>query len=733
MTTAGAGGQPDFEEREVSLREYLDVLHRRRWIIAAAFLVTLGTAVGLSLSMPYVYRASTTVTTDKSPPVVLMEAPGKFSLFADQAAAQAPDVFTLAELVKSETVREGAAARLEPLLGREAARKLLEKGLSVQQVRNTEIVRINVEHTDPRVAAAAANAVAQSLTDMNLKTRRRRVTETREFIENQLAGARDRLRTGEQELVEFKNRFGEVSLAQETTLLLQKMADLRAQLVDVGLQRRETQTRAAAARERLGQQAKVSPTQWTPSPLITMLQNQLATLEVELAGLLREFTPRHPSVTSTRAKIQALKQRLEAEMADSMRVGTYGVDPVYQQLIQEVARAEMAMVGLDERERALNAVIADYARMMQGVPARETELAGLTRTVKEAEAVYLLLSEKYQDARIAETSIGSAIRVVDPARVPEDPVKPRRRLNTLLGAVLGLMLGAVAAFVVEQLDDTVKSVDEVERVLGAPVLGAIPLLDGAAPGNARGEARQRASPLPILDPSDRRSPAAEAYRALRTHVLFSMPDVQRKCLLVTSALQGEGKSTIAANLALAIARTDRQVWLVDGDLRRSTLDRMFPEADSPGLASFLAGQAESGDIVKAAPAPNLWFVAAGPTVPNPAELLGARRMATLMDEARAKADVVVMDSPPVLPVTDAEVAGAQADGALLVVKAGQTERRALAHARQRLERVGVRVIGAVLNCVPAGRQDGYYYSTYYYGYYGHYGDDDDKNKKESDG
>ncbi|TMI82680.1 MAG: hypothetical protein E6H03_05115 [Bacillati bacterium ANGP1] len=352
----------------------------------------------------------------------------------------------------------------------------------------------------------------------------------------------------------FRDSHGDVSLAQETTLNLQKMADLQAQLVDVRLQRDTAESRIAAARGRLASQAKVTPTQWMPSPLIASLQDQLARLEIDLTGLRHQFTEKAPAVLVTRAKIEETKQRLNAELAQSLRPGAYGVDPIYQQLDTEMAESQVTLATLKSRERAMQDAIAAYERRMRGVPLREVDLARLTRDEKEFEQIYLLLSDRYEQAR-----------------APTAPVKPRRQMNTLFGGMLGLMVGVAGAFLAEQLDDTVKSAEEVERVLGAPVLGAIPIVGVARPPGARETGTKTDGPqhkeetavLPLLAANDRRSPTAEAYRALRTHVLFSIPDVERKRLLVTSALPREGKSTISANLAAAIARTDRRVWLVD--------------------------------------------------------------------------------------------------------------------------------------------------------------------------
>ena len=656
---------PMLEEREASLRDYLDLLRRRYWIIFSAFAITLGAAIGLSMARVPVYRASTTLVTDKTPPLVLLNTAGEeFSFFPDRAAAQAPDVHTLTELISSEVVQDGAVARLTPTLGPEVAGAAVG-GMSVRPVENAQLVRVFVQYTEPSAAALAANAIAESVIDMNLKARRKRVTETRQFINTQLGSARVKLRASEAAEVAFKNRHGNVSLAQDTRLKIETLAALEAQRVDVRLPRLEEQSLAVG------------------------LQRQLATLEIDLHGLRRSFTEKHPAVITTEAKIAETKRRLEDEVDRSRK-------------------AEQS------REQAILAAIKQYESQVRDVPPREAELVRLTRDLKEAEQIYLLLSTKLQQALIAEASIGSSIQVVDVAKVPGAPETSGGRKIIILGSVLGLMMGMGAALVIEQLDDTVKSPEEVEQVLGAPVLGAIPQRERGRGGSYRPGGRVP----PFLVQLDHQSPEAEAYRALRTHVLSSLSDAKDacQCLLITSALPGEGKSTIAANLALALTRTNRQVWLLDCDLRHSSLSGLFPEAASPGLATFLTGSADVDDTLRSVGHPGLSFVGSGPSVANPAELLGVQRMARLMVAARARADVVLLDTPAILPVADAEVVGSLVDGVVVVVKVGKTDHRALTQARQQLDRLGVPVVGAVLNFVPAENR-GRYYNTHYHAYY----------------
>lgn len=711
---SGGPGRERTAAEPATLRDYLHVLRRRRGIIIVTLVLVLGPAVVLSFFTSPIYRASAIVAPTKAPPAVLLVG-GQVNALVDRAI-EPPTLVGIVAVIKGDAVREDAIRRLAPTMGAEAARNTLERKLSVRQVRNSDLIRISVDHTNPKVAAAMANAVANSFIQLDQQAQRVRATETRQFLAEELALADDRLRASEDALVEFKNQRGNVSLAEETTLNIRKLADLQAQRVDIRLQQSEIRARVAATRAGLASQAKISPTQWAPSPVIATLQNQLATLEIELSGLRKVFTPRHPAIVNTEAKINETKRQLDAELARSLQPGQYGVDPVYQQLIQQVQQDEVTLAANAARLKALAAGVGGYESRVQEVPSRETELARFTRSATEAEQIRALISARFQEARIIEGSIGSAITMVEVANVPQVPVRPKPGAYALLGASVGLMLGVIAAFVAEQLDETVRSAEEVERMLGAPVLGAIPLL----PRNGDGARAWRGGlPVPMAaetnnDGQDNIHPrrssgwgapqwqATEAYRDLWAQLSFTVPQFRRKCLVVTSALPGEGKSTVVANLALAFARAACRVWLVDADLRNPTLARLFPETHTSGLTGFLSGRGQVKDIVRPTTAEsNLAVVAGGPPVVNSTELLSSQQWTHLVEQARAAADVVLIDTPPALPVADAEVVGSQADGALLVVRLGKTDRRSLTQAHQRLQRAGVEVAGAIVNFVPA--------------------------------
>jgi len=644
--------------------DVLGAVRRRWWMVAACFALSVITAVIVAHAMPPVYVAVATIIADKNPPVILVTGTSQTpSIFEQQPVSQAPSAETVVELAKSSVVREMAKGQLASFRDRAAVDTVL-KGLRIQQVGDTDIVRISTESTSSALAAAAANALARSMVDQDLAARRRLATGTRQFIEQQLERSRRTLEDSEAALVAFKDRNHDVSLSDETVLNLHKLADLEDQLLNVKLQHAQVD---AGLPDRGGAAARPSTTQDSGDPVVTTLRNRLAALQVDLSGLRQQYTPAYPAVMGTQAEIDAARSRIG----------------------EEVARNQAA---LDTRERGISDAIAAIEQRLLSVPAQEAQLAALTRNNQDAVRDYTLFSEKLQEARIAEGSIGSALRLVDTAQVPTAPVRPRRNLDAALGAILGIALGAAGAVLADQADDHVRMPRDIERALQAPVLGTIPLL--GTPGARLPRGRHVAS-FPVR--FARLSREAEAFRFVRAHALRAADAIAARCVLVTSALSGEGKSTITANLAVSIAQSGRKVCVVDGCLRNPSLSRFFPEADSPGLSQVLAGRGTVDEVIRPAKEVRLSCVVGGPTVTASANLLDSAQVAATVAAFGRKADIVLVDCAAVLDVADVEVLAPHVDGIIVVVQAGRTTVRALDRLRHQLEGVGARIIGAVLN------------------------------------
>ena len=358
-------------------------------------------------------------------------------------------------------------------------------------------------------------------------------------------------------------------------------------------------------------------------------------------------------------------------------------------LEKDIERSEEAIAQLKESTSA-----ADVAE--------RTRLESLLAQYRSS---YSSLLQSYEEVRLAETTSLDNVIVVEPAEVPTSPVKPRTRMNTLLAAVVGSMLAVGTAFLIEYLDDTIKSPAEIAELLGLSSLAAIPRIPG-------GEIEDKL--IPAEHP---KSHISEAYRMLRTNIQFSSPDRPLKAPLISSPGPTEGKSLTVANLGVVMAQAGQRVILVDSDLRRPVLHRIFGLSRDSGLTSALFNEDSDVDHwLQPTQVENLRVLASGPLPPNPSELLGSQRMERLIEKLKTHADVILFDSPPTLAVTDAAVLTNWVDGTILVIDAGTTRRGLAQRAASELAKVGANILGATLNRVSLDSRSGYYYYYYYYYY-----------------
>jgi capsular exopolysaccharide synthesis family protein len=356
------------------------------------------------------------------------------------------------------------------------------------------------------------------------------------------------------------------------------------------------------------------------------------------------------------------------------------------------------LASLGARIASLDSGVAVLRRQTERFPPMVSEQARLAAVVKTREAEYSALLSQFQIARISEGGETGGVRVLDAATVSPTPVAPNRPRALLVALVVGVLLGIGAATAADRLDDSVRSVDEVRERLQLPVLAVIPRAAGGAG---------------LVTHEDPRSAVAEAFRSLRTSVAFTRAHAEPRTLVITSAAPGEGKSTAAANLAITFAQQGQRTLLIDADLRRAVLHTLFNVAPVPGVSDVLVGRARLTDVVRAVDVPNLSVVPSGPAPPNPSELLGSSAMRAMLDEARSLYDMVIVDSPPVLAVTDAAVVASLVDGTILVVRVGATGRDAVRRAAVQLQGVHARLLGVVVNAVArrqagSGAYDGYY-------------------------
>ncbi|MFZ2950585.1 MAG: polysaccharide biosynthesis tyrosine autokinase, partial [Desulfuromonadaceae bacterium] len=385
---------------------------------------------------------------------------------------------------------------------------------------------------------------------------------------------------------------------------------------------------------------------------------------------------------------------------------------------------ETSRLNLARQETAIQQQLLQYEAKMRTLPTAERDLARLMRLSKVNADIYMFLLQKHEEARIVKASTISNIKVVDPAITPDKPVKPQKKKNLLLGLLVGLMFGVGAAFFIDYLDDTIKDEEEAKRTLGWPMLAMIPAIkhtDGGVP--VQGAA--------LVVQNEPKSAVSEAFRGLRTAIHFSSLQRNSKVIMVTSSFPGEGKSTVSANLALTFAQASNRVLLVDCDLRRPAQNTIFKHSRTPGLTEVLAGDVSPAGALHTTGIENISLLSAGTIPPNPAEILCSDSMRDLLTGLRDSYDIIILDAPPVIPVTDAPLLTALTDMVVVVVESGRIPAKAAQRMKELLKTVQAPVAGFVLNDRTALFSDTYgYYGKGYYGRgnygYAYYGVDDQK-------
>ena len=566
--------------------------------------------------------------------------------------------------------------------------------LSAAPRQSTNLIDVYFLAPDQIIAPRTLNAAAAELRQRGPERAARRATRDINFVEQRLDSARLQLTRSATQIRAFKQSGAYSDLSVQEQQLVTRIQNLDEQLRTFDERRsaltaveQDLRARGPALAELSAVTARLPA---GAAPEVRRLVDQIQEERSELRSLLTEeqLASEHPRVRFVESEITSIGTRL----LDAVEAS---IDVLGEQIAEQSAEGERI-----RRDR-------------QQFPELEAQLQSLEeqRTIDQ-QSFSFLQSQLYQ-AQITRAAIGPYVEVIDPA-TGAVPVDPRGRVNVVLGALLGTILGIGAAFFLEYLDRTVRTSSDVETLLGLPVMGIIPRLRRVASGE-EDSAVPTTSPLVVaLDPLDL---AAEAYRNLRMNLMFmSTEEDPIRSVLFTSAGPGEGKSTTAVNFSVMLAQQGQRVLLLDADLRRPALHRSLDLLREPGLTNLLVGDATVREAVRPSVLPNLDVLPSGPFPPNPSELLSSKAMRRLLEEFEGRYSQVIVDSPPVLAVTDAAVLAAHTDGAVLVLRSGETEQRSAERSVEQLRRLGVRVFGAVLNEVATTTTEESYYLQYYYAY-----------------
>lgn len=725
--------EPPGMDRVDSAEPWGPVLLRRRWVVLGVMVVTILTTLIWTVTTRPVYTATVTMRIEKEEPHVLT--------FGD--VARGPDPLpdylqTQQKLIESRTsanrvikllsldehpdfrepedvswlgkVRAWVRTQLtgwipEPptpapgtaddLVFQSPITRVFLSRLSVEPVRSSRLVKISFESHYPALAARVANTVAEVFLARSLEMKAEAGQYAASFLAKHMEDVRGNLEQAEEKLNTFLKIHGINFVATGTSTTPDRVPerqDLVTQQLGVLSEALLKARNERIAKESLLQQAREQDTDSLPAvlqnPVIVKLRGDLAGLEAQSQELGQTFKPEYPKMQRLQHSINEVRAQISAEVKRVVK----GLEADYRAAAQNEHQIETAMEGQRNRALRLGDQLVQYNI--------------LRRDVDTSRELYTSLLTRLKETQVSANLLTSPISIVDRAEVPLQPARPRKSLSLVLASVVGLLGGVGLAFVSERLDRRIRSVGEVERVLRVRRLGLVPEGAGMCGRDPRRrDLPWRSSRLPfaLVTHIDSASVSAEAFRELRTRLLYSMPERPPRTIMVTSLEAGDGKTSLATNLAIALAQLGAgEVLLLDGNLRHPELHTLLDVPRSPGLSTFLAGQAELPAVLKPTEVPNLYLIPAGRLPTNPAELLASRRLVQALEALAERFEHIVFDTPPLFGVSDALNLAPRLEGVILVLRHGRASRDAAQEALQRLAFVRANLLGVVVNGVARG-------------------------------
>lgn len=714
------GYSPETQEEVVDLRHYWRVVMAHKWkIVSFSFVITL-LAILVVFSMDPVYRATTTVLIESEQAKVL-----SIDDVYGLNTANKEYYLTQFEILKSRDLSERVVRRLKldkiPLFdprqqkegfslksmifGQEDKEELTDEqafeiavdkfrtGLSIVPVRNTQLVKITYESRNKKVAAAITNALAEEFIESHMEAKLDVTRKAASWLGERLGGLLVTLQKSEERLQNYRESAELVDIqgvqtmgAEELEQLTQRYVEAKRNLTEMGNIKDQVQS--------LGVDPSVEELMAVPSilrhPLVQSLKQSQAESERRVAELSKRYGPKHPKMKAAMSEAQQAMDELERQV---QRVGS-GIRADYRAAVQT--------------EKSFSAQLESAKKRLQNINRKEFKLSELEREVDTNRQLYDMFMQRAKETDEAGGLQAAHARIVDPAVVPRLPVKPRKTLVAFLAMFVSGVFGVVLTLIKDAMNNTVRTPDDVDEKLSAPMLGFLPLI------------KSNKKDL-VFDGflADKKGRFAEAIRTIRTGLLLSNLDEPHKITVITSSVPNEGKSTVSLNLAVAVGQMEK-VLLIEADMRRPTLGQAIGLArNAPGLSNLVAGAAEFEECIYKLPDTEVEIIPSGLIPSNPLELLSSKRFSELLHELSNRYDRIFIDSAPTHTVSDAMVLSTYANALIYVVKADDTTADLAAKGIQRLRSVGAPITGVVLNKVDLDSGGGYraYYGDYYHEYY----------------
>ncbi len=741
-----------FDEKPVRITDYLRILYRGRWIILLSFLSIFAATAYFSFTTPPTYESSCKVIVDQSGGLdrtLFNVSPFSQQLTRLNNQLQILKSRNLAvkvvDYLSSSTEYDSLRAVNYNLLEDEAIPNKpgigrIMRSMAVSIIRDTDIILIKMQASSGWEAAYLANSVFEVYKELDQSTNQQEITQIVDFLDDQLEKIEDELQYSEEALRTFQKKSGSVSLSGDAELVVSQLVEFESAYREAQTEISTNATRLEGLKSRLGELRQSLETDLADltHPKINEYRSRIASIEATLATYKIQGVPENlPQVKKEKKNLVGLKKSLADETKKLLLAKIPVGDPLKrnQDLVEAIITSEIEITAFEARASALKRIVDEYNIKLEELPDKTLQLARLERARRLNENIYLMMKEKYEESRITRAGQIGKIRMVDEAVPSGNPISPRTNRNLLLGALIGLGLGIGITFMIEYMDNSIRTIENVER-LKLPLLGSIPeihpeLTNGKwkphfikqfqSKNGKKVDAGKIAERLIThLKP---KSPISEAYRALRTQLQYSKTDEPIRTILVSSPGPGEGKSTSVANLAIALAQMGSKVVLADTDLRRPVLHNLFNLSREVGLTNYLVGNEPLAGIVKATEIENLHIITTGILPPNPSEMVGSKRMREFLHEIKQEFEYVLFDSPPMIAVTDALVLAPWVDGVVVVIRSGKTDQDAAMRSFELLQNVHGRALGVLLNDVSSSNMYGsYYYYYYYYYYYGESGE-----------
>ena len=712
--------------QESTLREYMRVLIKRKWMVTAVIVGIFMTVAVASLRQTPVYDAVGRIAINKADSnLITFKDSGPVMDYYDPSDLDTEVRILQSDLMALQVIRQlnldkrpefgGHSDQKQPNLVADPLQTDSNRtsallggfrgNLHVILIPNTRIIEIHFTSTDPQLAASAVNTLAATYVEQNFKTKFESTMQASDWLSKQLVDLQMKVETSQEKLVHYQKEHEILGTDEKQNIITEKLDELNKEMTMAESDRmqKEVVYRQTQSNDPVAVSAAIVSD--PAGILLGRLRDQQASLRIQIADLSTQFGPSYPKLTQLNNQLKEIDRQLQLETDKA-------VDHLKGQYLAALQRENMLRDSFEKQKQEankLNESAIEYSILKRDLDSNRTLYEGLLEKLKEAGVTAGLRSNNF--------------RIIDAARVPTSPSEPNIPRNLTFALVLGVISGVGLAFLLENMDNTIRTPEQAQVISGLPSLGMIPLGSKSANRGATAKRLALTASKEVVETVTQvrpQSQMAESYRALRTSLLLSNLGAPPKVVMVTSARPQEGKTTTSINTAIVLAQKGVRVLLVDADLRRPSVHNILGMGPSSGLSNVLTGSATVQQTITASPIlPNLFIMPAGTPPPNPAELLASVNMRDLIAELRELYDHIVIDTPPTLSVTDAVVLSPRADATILVIRSGQTTKQALRRARDILMQVNAHVAGVLLNAVDLTSPDYYYYYEYQ-GKYSHY-------------